>query len=132
MGNDSAKNCSVAAIANKDNSRKSSLATLPMHQPHAAAHFSADTPRTRNTGEAPDAPHPNWDGEALRYGNKITEVTRMSLFRPRVGLVVHIHDVFDRKLRVALGGCQTFVSQQFLNRPQVRAFFQHVRAEGMP
>src|SRR5205085_827207 len=53
-------------------------------------------------------------------------------FRPRVSLVVYMHNMFHRELSIALRRSQTFVSKQFLNRPQVRSFFEHVRAKGMP
>src|ERR1019366_1607367 len=51
--------------------------------------------------------------------------------RSRVGLIVNVHHVLDRKLRVALRGRQALVSEQFLDGAQVRSLFQHVRAEGV-
>src|SRR5258707_4533686 len=46
-------------------------------------------------------------------------------------LVVHLEYVFHRKLRVTLRRGDAFVAEQLLNRAQVCAFLQHVRAEGM-
>src|ERR1700736_2213600 len=46
-------------------------------------------------------------------------------------LVVHLQHVFHRKLRVTLRRGEAFMSEQLLDRTQVTAFFQHVRAEGM-
>jgi hypothetical protein len=48
---------------------------------------------------------------------------RPSLLRPRMGLIVDVHHVLDRQLRVTLRCGQTLVTEQFLNRPQIRAFF---------
>jgi len=53
------------------------------------------------------------------------------LLGPRMRPVVDVHHVPDRKLRIALGGCQPFMSEQFLDRAQVRSFFEHVCAEGV-
>ena len=47
-------------------------------------------------------------------------------------LVVHLQYMLHRKLGITLRSRQALVAEQFLNRAQVRAFFQHVRAEGMP
>ena len=41
-------------------------------------------------------------------------------------LIVDLHHVFDRKLRIALRGRKPLVAQEFLDRAQVRPFFQHV------
>src|SRR5450759_983343 len=48
-----------------------------------------------------------------------------------VGLIVNVHHVLDRKLRVALRGRQPLMPEQFLDGAQVRSLFQHVRAEGV-
>ena len=53
------------------------------------------------------------------------------LLRAGMGLVVDVHHVLDGQLRIALRGREPLVAQQFLDRPQVGAFFQHVRSEGM-
>ena len=49
-----------------------------------------------------------------------------------MGLVVHVHHVFDRELGVTLSGSETLMAEQLLDRAQVRALFQHVGAESMP
>ena len=46
-------------------------------------------------------------------------------------LIVNVHHVLDRELRVALRGRQALVAEQFLDGAQVRSLFQHVRAEGV-
>src|SRR3981189_1303121 len=50
---------------------------------------------------------------------------------PRMRLVVNIHHVLDRELRVALCGRQALMAEQFLDGAQVRSLFQHVGAEGV-
>ena len=49
-----------------------------------------------------------------------------------MGLIVNLEHVLDGKLGVALGGGETLVAEHLLNRAQIGAFLQHVRAEGMP
>ena len=44
---------------------------------------------------------------------------------------VNLCDLPDRELRIALRRREPFVAEQLLDRPQIRAFFQHVGAEGM-
>lgn len=51
--------------------------------------------------------------------------------RPRMRLVIHRQHMLHRKLRVALGRSQPLVPEQFLDRPQVCTFLQHVRAESV-
>src|SRR6266851_4046758 len=46
-------------------------------------------------------------------------------------LVVNLQHMLHRKLRVTLRSGEAFVAEQLLDRAQVGAFFQHVRAEGM-
>ncbi len=46
--------------------------------------------------------------------------------------VVDFFDLPDRKLRVALRRREPLVAKQFLNRTQVRPFFEHMRSEGVP
>ena len=48
-----------------------------------------------------------------------------------VSLIVDIHHVLNRKLRVALRGRQALVPEQFLDGAQVRSLFQHVGTEGV-
>ena len=50
-------------------------------------------------------------------------------FGPRMCLIVDLQHMLGRKLRIALGGGEALVAQEFLNRAQIGAFFQHVRAE---
>ncbi len=45
--------------------------------------------------------------------------------------VVDFHHVLNRELRVPLGRRKSFMAKHFLDRPQVRPLFQHVRAEGV-
>jgi hypothetical protein len=54
------------------------------------------------------------------------------LLRSRMRLVIHRQHVFHGKLCIALRRRQPFVTQHFLDRAQVCAFLQHVRAEGVP
>src|SRR5271165_6804016 len=51
--------------------------------------------------------------------------------RPRMRLIVNLQHMLHRQLRVALGGRQTLVAQQLLNRPQISALLEHVRAKSM-
>ena len=46
-------------------------------------------------------------------------------------LIVDLQHVLHGELRVALGGREALVAEEFLNGAQVCAFFQHVRAEGV-
>jgi hypothetical protein len=50
----------------------------------------------------------------------------------RMRLVVNLQHVLHRQLRVALRSGKTFVTEHLLNRPQVRALLEHVRAESVP
>src|SRR6202140_5429024 len=50
---------------------------------------------------------------------------------PGMRLIVNVHHVLDRKLRVALRGRQALVAEQFLDGAQVRSLLQHVGAEGV-
>src|SRR5246500_5974484 len=59
-------------------------------------------------------------------------VRAVVLLRSRMRLVIHRQHVFHGKLCIALRRRQPFVAQHFLDRPQVCAFLQHVRAEGVP
>src|ERR1019366_4143286 len=51
--------------------------------------------------------------------------------RARMRLVVNVHHVLDRELRVALRRRQPLMPKQFLDGAQVRSLFQHVRAESV-
>ena len=46
-----------------------------------------------------------------------------------MGFIVDARDVSGSELRVTLRGRKSRVAKQFLDRPQIRAFFQHVRAK---
>ena len=50
----------------------------------------------------------------------------------RMRLVVHLHHMLHRELRVALRGREPLVAQHFLDGAQVGAFLQHVRAKSVP
>ena len=56
---------------------------------------------------------------------------REALLCPRMGLVVNLENVFDRKLSVTLGGRKTLVAEHLLNRAQIGSFLQHVGSEGV-
>src|SRR6266850_3466680 len=73
---------------------------------------------------------PGWILAAATGGQECPPHTNQS-FRARMGLVVHVHDMLDRELRVPLGRRQTLMAQQFLDGAQVRAFFQHVGTKSM-
>ena len=62
----------------------------------------------------------------------VIETLRRSLFGPRMGLIVDMYHLLDRKLSVALRGRKALVAEHLLNRAQVRALFQHVSSERMP
>ena len=47
----------------------------------------------------------------------------------RMRLVVHIHHMLHRQLRVSLRRRESLMTEHLLNRTQVRAFLQHVRAK---
>ena len=51
--------------------------------------------------------------------------------RPWMRSVVDHGQLRSGQLRVALGGGEALVAEQFLNRAQVGAFFQQMRAEGV-
>ena len=53
------------------------------------------------------------------------------LARPRMRLVVDLRQLRGGQLRVALRRREPLVAEQFLNRTQVSAFFQQMRAECM-
>ena len=46
--------------------------------------------------------------------------------------IVYLQHVLHGELRITLGSSQALMTEQFLDRAQVGAFFQHVRPEGMP
>ena len=49
----------------------------------------------------------------------------------RMRFVIHIHELLNAGLRVALRGGERDMAEQFLNRAQVRAIGEQVRGEGM-
>src|SRR3954447_5814977 len=53
------------------------------------------------------------------------------LLRLRMRLVIHAQQMFHRELRVTLCSREPLMAQHLLNRAQVSAFFEHVRAERM-
>ena len=68
--------------------------------------------------------------------NQIQKRTGLSalnnhLLRPWVSLIVNLQHMLHGKLGVALRCRQPLMAEQFLNRAQIGAFFQHVRAEGV-
>ena len=69
--------------------------------------------------------------EAACAGNIRHRIESSSLLRPRMRLIVNLQHMLHRQLRVALRGREAFMAEQLLNRAQVGAFLQHVRAEGM-
>ena len=50
---------------------------------------------------------------------------------PGMTRLIHADQLFHGNVRIFLRCRQALVAQQFLDRPQVGAFFQHVRSEGM-
>src|SRR5205823_12330510 len=50
--------------------------------------------------------------------------------RARMRVIVNLHDVLHRELRVALRGREALMSKHLLNGAQVCAFFKQVCAEG--
>lgn len=48
-----------------------------------------------------------------------------------VSLIVLRTQVFERYMRIFLRGCEAGVSQEFLDRPQIRSAFQQMGGEGM-
>ena len=56
---------------------------------------------------------------------------RSILLRPRMRLIVNLQHMLDGKLRVALGGRKTFVTEHFLDGAQIGAFLQHVSSKRM-
>src|ERR1700730_9801053 len=69
----------------------------------------------------------------MTRGNEVWRVERIAApsLCPRMRLIVDVHHVLDRELRVTLCGGQALMPEQFLDGAQVRSLFQHVRAEGM-
>ena len=51
--------------------------------------------------------------------------------RARMRLIVNLQHMLHRKLRISLCGREPFVAKQFLDRPQVRSFLQHVCSKRM-
>ncbi len=47
-------------------------------------------------------------------------------------LVIDVHHMLDRKLRVALRGRQALVPEQFLNCAQIGSLFEHVCSKRVP
>ncbi len=57
---------------------------------------------------------------------------RFFKFRGRMATGVNFLKLFDADLRVNRGRVEFFVSQQLLDKPDVRPVFQHVRRAGVP
>src|SRR5580700_9556041 len=57
---------------------------------------------------------------------------RVGLLRPRMGLVVYGQHVLYGELGVTLGRRKALMAEHLLDRAEVGAFFEHVRAEGVP
>src|SRR5271165_6743670 len=55
----------------------------------------------------------------------------LALVGMRMGAVVHLHHVLDRKLRIALRSGKPLVAEHLLDGAQVSALLQHVGAERM-
>ena len=69
----------------------------------------------------------------MTRGNEVWRVERIAApsLCPRMRLIVDVHHVLDRELRVTLRGRQALMAEQFLDGAQVRSLFQHVGPEGM-
>jgi len=48
-----------------------------------------------------------------------------------MSLIVYREQVLRGELRIALSGGETFMTKHFLDGPQVRAFFEQMRPEGV-
>ena len=73
------------------------------------------------------------EGECTR------NTTRRALFslflvrrRPRMGLIIDPHELFELEMGVALGGAETGVAQEFLHTAQVSARGQKMGGKTMP
>ncbi len=60
---------------------------------------------------------------------RTSELSPRRLLRPGMRLLVHINELGEIHVGIALSGAQARVAEQFLNRAQIRAALQQVRGE---
>jgi hypothetical protein len=107
------------------------------------AHGRTEVTRREHVGEAAQKPlnqalalWPPLQAQTLlatAIRKKPSRFCRMQIdsLRSRMRLIVDLQDMLHRELGIPLCGGQAFMAEQFLNRTQVSAFLQHVRAKGV-
>ncbi len=60
-----------------------------------------------------------------------SSLLHLFLPRPRVRLVIRLHQHVDVEMRVPLGGRQTGMAQEFLDGAEIRSGFEQVRGEAV-